>query len=167
MSGSRHWSIQLFSVVKHLLKRGSFPDSEFSQLSEQRRYGTVRCVSFGFAVGELSHERCPARFSWARASPRWCPKVVSSPGGLISAGPSSLRRSSSSISNAVEPSGSWRWNGLVHVVVHVKSSNQYAGTHCRILRFPLIPYNFSLLAPPKNCSIVLNKSRVLDFSTVL
>ena len=45
MSGSRKWSIQLFSVVKHLLKRGSFSDSEVSQLSEQRLIDAVRWVS--------------------------------------------------------------------------------------------------------------------------
>ena len=44
MSGSRKWSIQLFSVVKHLLKRGSFSDSEVSQLSEQRLIAAVRCT---------------------------------------------------------------------------------------------------------------------------
>jgi hypothetical protein len=34
-----------FSVVKHLLKRGSFSDSEVSQLSEQRLIDAVRLVS--------------------------------------------------------------------------------------------------------------------------
>ena len=32
-----------FGGHKHLLKRGSFPDSEFSQLSEQRLVDPVRC----------------------------------------------------------------------------------------------------------------------------
>ena len=45
MSGSRKWSIQLFPVVKHLLKRGSFSDSEVSQLSEQRLIDAVWWVS--------------------------------------------------------------------------------------------------------------------------
>ena len=50
-SGFRKWSIQLLSVVKHLLKRGSFPDSEFSQLSEQRLVDAVRCVSLDLLSG--------------------------------------------------------------------------------------------------------------------
>ena len=56
-----------FSVAKHLLKRGSFPDSDFSQQSEQRLVDAVRCVSFDSLSGpELSRKRCPIKSCTAR-----------------------------------------------------------------------------------------------------
>ena len=76
---------------------------------------------------------------WLSASPRWCLEVVSRPGGLIIAGPNSLRRSSSCISNAVEPSEHCGAGmGDPHAVVHVKCSNQHARTSHFSLPHPAI-----------------------------
>ena len=96
---------------------------------------------------------CTGSFDWSCVSPRWCPKVVSNPGGLhlINASPSSLKRSSGSISNAEEPS-EHRGAEMVdpHAVVHVISliSTQELlpiSLPHPVLRFSLTPYKFELL----------------------
>ena len=97
---------------------------------------------------QIVYSACTGSFDWPCASPRWCPEVASSPGGLISAGPSSLRRSSSSISNAVEPS-EHRGAGMGWSMQSCTSNaliNTQELHHFRILRFPLTPYKFELLA---------------------
>ena len=123
---------------------------------------------FGFAGGKLSRERWPvesctarvqARFNWPRTSPRWCLEGVSRPGGLISAGPNSLRRSSSCISNAVEPSEHCGAGmGDPHAVVHVKCSNQHAGTSHFSLPHPAISAQSVQIFAPNRTKLVYSKN---------
>ena len=130
-------------------------------------------------VGKLSREQCPVKSCTSRvqahltghvcAPPRWCPKVAHNPGSLVNAGPSSLRRSNSSISNAVEPS-EHRGAGMgdPHAVVHTISLINTQGPlptpppRARTLRFSLTPHNFELLGAEIGCEceVVANRMRV-------